>query len=254
MKILAIAVNTFKENIRDRILYNLLIFALIMIGLSAAFGSLTIGEQVKLTIDIGLFCISIFGVMIAIFLGIQLVFKEIDRKTIYTMISKPLPRYQFLLGKFLGLMLTILVNVVIMSLAFALMLFYMNSSMNWSIIQAIILILVELSLITSVALLFSSFSTPTLSAIFTLSFFVIGRMVEDIKHFGSVSESEMVQTTSKVIYHIIPNLQDFIPLGGASSGQVISGPMFVQLIAIGLMWTALYLILAITIFHKRDFV
>lgn len=254
MKVLAITVNTFKENIHDKILYNLLIFAVILIALSVYLAELTIGEQLKIVTDFGLASISIFGSLMAIFLGISLVYKEIDRKSLYTLIAKPVSRLEFLLGKFFGLLLTILINILIMFIAYAAVLLYMDIDLTWALSQAVILIFLKLMIITAVALLFSSFTTPTLSAIFTLSFFVIGHLVNDIKSFGSDSESLFFQWGSKILYYIIPNLSNYSHLGDAAYGVPMAGMDFINATGIGIVTTALIIVLAYIIFQKRDFV
>src|SRR5213596_1510604 len=114
-RIIVIALNTFKENLRDKILYNLVFFGLLLIGSSILLSTLTMGEHAKIIQDIGLASINVFGVLIAIFVGIGLVSKEIDKRTIYSIIAKPISRSQFLLGKYCGLVLTLVVNVVIMT-------------------------------------------------------------------------------------------------------------------------------------------
>jgi ABC-type transport system involved in multi-copper enzyme maturation permease subunit len=253
MKVWAVALNTFKETIRDRILYNLLVFALFMIILTIALGELTIGEEIKVTTDLGLSCISIFGTLIAIFLGIGLVGKEIERKTIYSLVAKPLPRYQFLLGKFAGLFLTILVNLGIMTLAYAGVLSYMAGSFTWPLGQAILLILVELAIIIAAALLFSTFTSPTLSAIFSLAFFVIGRMSSDLRFLGGKSKSFWFQHFSQVLYYCLPNLSNYSQLHSAAAGGAMDLGLFFQIVAIGVLTAALILGLAMLIFQRRDF-
>ena len=253
MKIWAVALNTFKETIRDRILYNLLVFALLMIGLTIALGELTVGEQVKIATDLGLACISIFGTLIAIFLGIGLVGKEIERKTIYSLVAKPLPRYQFLLGKFGGLFLTILCNLAIMTAAYAGVLSYMAASFTWPLIQAILLILVELAIIIAAALLFSTFSSPTLSAIFTLAFFVIGRMSEDLREFGAKSKNLLYQYLAQALYTLLPNLSNYSRLHAAAYGEALALNLFLPIVALGVLTTALLLGSAMLIFQRRDF-
>ena len=254
MKIWAVAVNTFKETIRDRILYNLLVFALLMILLTIALGQLTIGEQVKITTDLGLGCISIFGVLIAIFIGIGLVSKEIERKTIYSLVAKPLSRYQFLLGKFFGLFCTLFVNLVIMTLAYAGVLFYMASSLNWPLLQAILLILIELSIIIAAALLFSTFSSPTLSAIFSLAFFAIGRMSNDLRLLAAKSESTVYPYLAQGLYHLVPNLSNYSRFNAAAYGEALELGLFFHIVAIGILTTAFLLGLAMIVFQRRDFV
>ena len=163
-----IALNTFREAVRDKILYAMLVFALVLIGGSLLVAELTIGEYEKIIKDLGLSLISIFGLMIAIFVGIGLVYKEIERKTIYTIASKPVPRWQFLLGKYLGLVLTLAAEVSIMGLGFALILQLSGAGERLVLLPALWLTFVELLVVTAIAILFSCFSTPTLSALFTL--------------------------------------------------------------------------------------
>jgi len=253
MKVWAVALNTFKETIRDRILYNLLVFALLMILVTIALGQLTIGEEIKIATDLGLGCISIFGTMIAIFLGIGLVSKELERKTIYSLAAKPLPRYQFLLGKFFGLFLTILVNLSIMTAAYAGVLRFMAGSFTWPLLQAVFLILIELAIIIAAALLFSTFTSPTLSAIFSLAFFVIGRMSEDLRTLGGKSKSVLFQHFSQILYDCLPNLSNYSRLHPAAYGEALSPGLFLQIVGIGILTAAFILGLAMLIFQRRDF-
>lgn len=169
MKVLSIAFNTFRENLRDKLLYNLLIFALLMIGSSLILMRLTLGEFHRLILDIGLGSINFFGVLIAIFVGIGLVSKEIEKKTIYTIISKPVARFQFLLGKYVGLSLTLLINTAIMACGLLAVLYVQDVPIHAVLFKALIMIVVEFMVITAVALLFSTFSSATFSAIFTLA-------------------------------------------------------------------------------------
>ena len=163
VKILAIAVNTFREAVRDKILYSLLIFALLMIVSSVFLSTLSVGDQIKIIQDMGLSMISIFGTLIAIFVGIGLVYKEIEKRTIYSIIAKPIARHQFLMGKYCGLILTLLVEITVMSSGFLLLLYFYPGSYDASILKAIYLIFIELMIVTAIALLFSSFSTPILA-------------------------------------------------------------------------------------------
>jgi Cu-processing system permease protein len=250
----AITLNTLKENIRDKILYNLLIFALVLIILSISLAELTIGEQRKIVTDFGLASISIFGTLMAIFLGIGLVYKEIDRKSIYTLIAKPVSRLEFILGKFLGLLLTITINIAIMLVAYSGVLYYMGVSLNWALTQAVILVFIKLMIVTAAALLFSTFTTPTLSAIFTLSFFAIGHFVNDLKTFGAESKLLMFQWGSKALYYLIPNLSNYSHLGDAAHGIAMSNSGFLYAMASGVLTTCLILAIAILIFQRRDFV
>ena len=258
MKLWAIAFNTFRENVRDKVLYNLLVFAVLMIGLSIALGKMTIGEQERITIDVGLSSISIFGVMMSIFLGIGLVSKEIEKKTIYTLIAKPMPRYLFILGRFSGLMLTIGINTLVMAAAFTLSLWYIHGGggwpLNWSIVQAIFLIYLEFGIIIAAAMLFSTFSTPILSSIFTLCFVVIGRLTEGLLTFAEHSKDQVFFYGARVLYYLVPNLNNYVMIDLALYGDVMPGRLLLRMVAVGILTTAFLLGLAIAIFQRRDFV
>ena len=253
MTILTIALNTFKECIRDKILYNLLIFAMLMIGLSAFLSKLAIGVQIRIVKDIGLGSISIFGVLIAIFLGIGLVSKEIERRTIYTILSKPVQRYSFLLGKFAGLLLTLFINIAIMTIALIVLIYSMGGDSNLLLFEAIFLIFIELVVITSIALFFSTFTTPTLSAIFTLSFFVIGHLTGYIRLFGSQSELQFVRQLSDILYYVLPNLESFNIKSMVMYAEAVEWKLFFLSTMYGLIYASLVLVLSVIIFQKRDF-
>ena len=258
MKLWAIAYNTFRENIRDRVLYNILVFAVLMIGLSVVIGKLSLAEQERITIDVGLTSISIFGVLMAIFLGVGLVSKEIDRKTIYTLVAKPVSRPLFLLGRFFGLLITIGVNMAIMTIAFALALFLIKGHgtwpLTWPMLQAVIMIYMELAIITAAAMVFSTFSTPTLSAIFALSFFVIGRLSLGLMEFTAKSKDQVLVGGAKILYYLVPNLSNYVRIESALYGDGLPFLLFLRVLGIGTLTSAFLLLIAMTIFQRRDFV
>src|SRR2546425_3631179 len=184
-RITVIAMNTFRETLRDKILYNLVFFGLLLIGSSILLSTLTIGEQVKIIQDIGLASINVFGVIIAIFVGIGLVSKEIEKRTIFTIIAKPVPRYLYLLGKYSGLALTLLVNIGIMAAGFFLTILVSKAGLSLALLKAVGLIFMELLVITAVGGGVFHFSSPTLSATFTLALFVIRHLPPYIRRPGA---------------------------------------------------------------------
>src|SRR5262245_12012573 len=196
---ITIAVNVFRESVRDKVLYNLVLFALLLIGASYLLGQLTAGQDVKIIKDLGLSATSIFGLFIAVFIGIGLVSKEVERRSVYSLLSKPIHRHHLILGKYAGLALTLAVNVAVMAVALYAVLAYTAWGVDpaiqraWdapaldpALLKAIGLILVELLVITSIALLFSTFSTPILSAAFTFGFFIVGHFSTDLRNFDQV--------------------------------------------------------------------
>ncbi|MDP3091948.1 MAG: ABC transporter permease [Nitrospira sp.] len=252
MKVLSIALNTFRENLRDKLLYNLLVFALLMIGSSLLLMRLTLGEFHRLLLDVGLGSINIFGVLIAIFVGIGLVNKEIEKKTIYTIVSKPVARYQFLVGKYLGLTLTLFVNTLIMAGGLLLVLSAQGVPIESVLFKALGLIFIEFMVITAVALLCSTFTSATLSAIFTLATYVIGHLTADLKTFGEKMDEGMRAVVTG-LYYILPNLERFNLKGNVIHHIEVSGTDLVLIVVYGLTYVAFLLISASIIFQRRDF-
>jgi ABC-type transport system involved in multi-copper enzyme maturation permease subunit len=254
MKIKAIALNTFKEAIRDRILYLLLFFAAAALIFSRVLALLTVGDRVKIIMDVGLASLSLFGVLMAILMGTGLVYKEIDKKTVYTLLSKPIHRYQFLLGKFFGLLITLFVMLFLMCLIFMVIIFLHNFTIEWKMFIAFFFIFLEMVLITAVALLFSCFSTPILSSIFTLSFFLIGRTSWGLETLIKKMPSGIGKITAQIIYTILPDLENL----NYKTEVVHSLPIPVDLVLFstlyGVAYSVFVLALATLIFRRRDFI
>src|SRR6266705_2738837 len=180
--VVAIARNAFREAVRDRVLYNLVLFVLLLIAGSIFLSELSAGQDAKITADLGLSAMLLFGVFIAIFVGVGLVYKEIERRTVYSIFAKPVGRGEFLIGKYLGLCLTLLVNVLVMGAGVCLALVYVSRGWDPLVLRiwpAILLIYIELMILTAVALLFSAFSSPALSALLTFFIFIIGHFSSD---------------------------------------------------------------------------
>lgn len=248
-----IAFNTFRENLRDRILYNLLFFAILMIGASVLLADLTIMEHRKIVADMGLAAINLVGVIIAIFVGIGLVSKEIERRTIYTIMARSITRTQFVLGKYLGLLLTISINLLIMVMFFLLTLWIYQSPIHMTLLQAIELIFVELLLMTALALLFSTFSSSTLSAIMTLGLYVVGHWTTDLKGLAEKSQNGVLKAVMTGVYYLCPNLEILNIKGQASTGAVVAFSYQTAATGYGLLYAAFLLTTACMIFKRRDF-
>ncbi|MBI4482348.1 MAG: ABC transporter permease [Acidobacteria bacterium] len=256
MKIGHIASNTFKESVREKVLYNLLLFALLMIASSLVLSEISIGQERKIIIDLGLSAVSLFGTMIAIFIGIGLVYKEIDKRTIYSLLAKPIHRWEFILGKYLGLLFTLLVNVAVMTAAIYAALFYLERGLQWShglILWAVLLIFFELALTTSLALMFSSFSTPLLSAAFTFFLWIIGHFNADLKHFGNLTESSFVSGLCDVLYYLLPNYGNFNIIQPVAHLEPVTASFVGTSVAYGLLYVALVLGCSLIIFQHRNF-
>jgi ABC-type transport system involved in multi-copper enzyme maturation permease subunit len=238
-KIGCIALNTYRETVRDKVLYNLVLFALLMIGSSYVLGKISVYQEVKIIKDLGLASISIFGTVIAIFIGIGLVSKEIDKRTLHGLLPKPISRTEFLLGKYFGLSLTLLVNVSIMSLGLYLLLWFMGESFEPALGKAIFLIYLQLALVVAVALFFSTFTSSILAGLFTGFIYVAGYFSADLKNFEQVVESDFLPVVTRVIYYLLPNFRNFDVKAVVVAGEPV------PLSQLG--WVALYASIYVTI-------
>jgi len=254
MKILIIALNTFKEAIRDRILYLILFVSIFFIVFSRVLSMMTVGDELKVIKDVGLASISIFGVFMAILIGTNLVYKEIDKRTIYTLLSKPIHRYEFLLGKFLGLNITLLVMVVIMSAVFFGLIFIYSSKFEPKFLIAILLIFMELIIITAISILFSSFTTPILSSVFTFSLFLIGHFSQNFKFFIAKTKTPVGKILIKILYYILPNLEKFNIKTEVVHNLPLNSNFILYSLLYGIFYALAILFLSALIFHRRDFI
>jgi ABC-type transport system involved in multi-copper enzyme maturation permease subunit len=251
--LITVAVNTFRETVRDKILYNLVLFAALLIGASVILGTLTIGEQARIIYDLGLAAINLVAVVIAIFVGIGLVSKEIERRTIYTLLARPITRGQFVLGKYLGLALIIMVNVGVMFAMFLATVFFSGYSVHASLFQAVELIVVEALLVMAIALLFSTFSSSILSATMTIGLYVIGHLTGDLKLIAEKNSTASVKALMTALYYVCPDLETMNIKGQSAAGIPVDLGFQAMATGYGLLYTGLLLAGACLIFQRRDF-
>src|SRR5262245_14788991 len=223
-----------------------------MIASSRILSFLTVGSEEKIVKDIGLASIALFGVAVAIFVGVGLVFKEIEKRTVYTLISKPIRRSQFILGKYAGLVLVLAVNMAVMTGVFCLLLLW-RGWMDWSLTGAIWLTFIELMLVTAIAILFSSFSTPILSSLFTVTFFIIGHLSWGLRLMAEKIEGTTGKFLCEFFYRVLPNLELLNIRGLAVHGEVPPSGHIALATLYGLSYTAVLLALAAVTFRRRDF-
>jgi ABC-type transport system involved in multi-copper enzyme maturation permease subunit len=262
----SIAVNVFKESVRDKVLYNLVFFAVLLIVVSFLLGQLTAGQDIKIIKDLGLAAISIFGLFIAVFIGIGLVSKEVERRSIYTLLSKPIRREQFIVGKYLGLVLTLLVNVTVMTAAY----YAVLAAMAWAaggwflagweapaadpaLLKAIAMIFLELMIVTAMALLFSTFTSPILATALTFGLYIVGQFGDDLKHFDRIVASKPIALIARALYYVLPNLSQL----DVKAKVVHALPVPAGLMLLNTVYTLVYvsalLVAATLIFMRRDF-
>ena len=248
-----IALNAFRESLRDKILYNLVLFAGLLIGLSVLLADLSITEHHKVIADMGLAAINLIGVIIAIFVGISLVNKEIERRTIYTIMARPISRAFFIMGKYVGLTFTLFVNMAIMLAVFLLTLRLYHVPIQPSIFQAVLLIFVEILVVTAIALFFSTFTSTTLSAIFTLGLYVIGHLTADLRTMVANSDGGPIKFLVDLLYYLCPNLE-MLNIKGQAAVGIVAAPEYVMLASLyGVMYAGMLLTGACLVFQQRDF-
>ena len=256
----------FRESVRDRVPLAIVAFAVLIIGASYLISQLTAGQDLKIIKDLGLAALSVLGLLIAVFIGIGLVSKEVERRSIYGLLVKPLSREQFLLGKYVGLLATLLVNLGAMTVALFAVLGYMDRTASdavrasWEapaldpqLLWAVLLIAGELALVTAIALFFSTFSSPLLSALLTFGLWVAGHFNADLRQFEQVVDSPAFAVVARGLYYLLPNLAPFNVRAEVVHAVAVSPAHVGLTLAYALVYITVVLLAAVAVFRTRDF-
>jgi ABC-type transport system involved in multi-copper enzyme maturation permease subunit len=254
-RIWAIALNTFREAARIRVLYGILVLVVGANVLSIVLGQLSVREETRVARDIGLAGISLFGSLTAIFLGVFLLYTEVQRRTIHAIVSKPIERWEFVVGKYAGMALVLTVLVALFSGAMIAMDLWQDVGINGAMVRAIVLAWFEVLTVAAIAIFFSSFSTPFLSGIFALAMWAIGRLTPDVE--VAVKEgSPWIRAVARATLEIVPDIHLFSPSGHDNvsiHGDFVTWG-YVGLASLhGLGWIVGLLAIACVLFHRRDF-
>ncbi len=252
-RIWVLAFNTVREAVRDKLLYNLLMFAALMIGSSIFLAQLQIADDGRIYRDVGLSSIAFFGALIAIFVGINLVYREISQRTVYTMLSKPVRRWEFLVGKYTGLLALLAIEVAIMAVFFFGVLLSKGAEVTPGLPWAIVMIWVELVVITGVAMFFSSFTTPYLAGMFTVALWIIGHLLADLRQFGMTSDSGALRAVTEALYWSLPNLDRLDFKGDAAAGNTIEAARVAWATLYAALYSGVLMSGAMLLFQRRDF-
>jgi ABC-type transport system involved in multi-copper enzyme maturation permease subunit len=261
----AVALSVFRESIRDRVFYNLLLFAVLLVGAAVLIGQMTAGQDLKIIKDLGLAATSFFGLFIAVFVGIGLVWKEVERRSVYSLLAKPVRRPELVLGKYLGLAFTLLVNVVVMAVVLYVLLAFMQASspenvraaweapaVDPALLKSFLLIYVQLLMVTAIALFFSTFAGPMVSMALTFGLYVIGHFNADLKHFDAVVTSAPLVWLLRALYYLLPNLAPFDVTAKVVHGQPVPAGYLLLTIGYAAIYIAVLLVAASAIFSRRD--
>jgi ABC-type transport system involved in multi-copper enzyme maturation permease subunit len=263
--ILIVAGGVFRDSVRDRVAYGLVFFAALLMAASFLLAQLTAGQDVKIIKDLGLAAASAIGVFIAIFFGIGLVTREVDRRSIYSLLSKPVTRTQFVLGKYLGLVLTLGANLAFMAAAFYAVLAYLDwvsppaikaaweaPALDPRMLKAFALIGVELMIVTATALFFSTFSSPFLSVALSFAVYVIGHFSADLKNIGSIVDSTILSSLARGVYYVMPNLAPLDVKSAVVHGLPVSTMHMLLATGSSALYIATLLVAATIVFSRRD--
>ena len=250
--VLIIAVNTFKETIRNRVLYNVLLVACCALFLSMSFGELSVFSRVQVMTDFGLATMSLTGLLLAVFIGIGMLGTEISSKTVYCILTKPVPREAFIAGKFVGLLLTLLLNLLLIAGVFFLSIQLSGATVRFAVFQAVLLIAVEMGLIIGASIFFSSFTSPTLAAIFTIGFFIAGHLNNMVGVSAHVQRSDFWRSVLRGLSFLLPNLEHFNIRTRIVYELAIPKGYIVSALTYGVLYTAVLLLLSILLFSRKD--
>jgi ABC-type transport system involved in multi-copper enzyme maturation permease subunit len=262
----SVAGAVFRESVRDRVFYNLVLFAVLLVAASILIGQLTAGQDIKIIKDLGLAATSLFGLFIAVFVGISMVSKEVERRSVYPLFAKPVRRAEFILGKYVGLLLTLAANIAVMTVALYAVLYFLKRgvpeniqavwdapAMDPALLKAFVLIYLNLAVVTAVALFFSTYSSPMLSAIFTLGIYVAGQFNADLKRLDVIVDSPAAAAVAKVCYYVLPDFARFDVKLAVVHGLPVSAAYMASTAAYAALYVAALLFGAIVIFSRRDF-
>lgn len=256
MKVQAIALNTFREAVRNKIVYSVLLFAAVIVGISAVFGAVTLGSQIRVIKDFGLFALSFFGAVITIICGVSLLNKELKQKTVYNILSKPVARWQLILGKHLGLTFTVTVLVSLMGAALIGFVALFEGQPDWLLAQGVALTILEVTVVSSITLFFSSLVvTTTLTGIFTMGVYLAGRSISYLQFFLKEDSEGFNPALAGIINcanWVLPDLSLFNLGDQLVYGHGVSWNYFATAIVYCAAYSTVMLGLATVIFERRE--
>jgi ABC-type transport system involved in multi-copper enzyme maturation permease subunit len=256
-RIVAIALTTFREAIRRRVLYGIVAVVFMFNGLGLVLGEMSLHEEVRVARDVGLAGVSFFGSITAILLGVTLLYNELQRRTIHTIVSKPVYRFEFVLGKYAGMAITLTLLTTLFTVALIALLAARGVPLGTAMTKAVLLAYIEVLVVAAIAIFFSSFSSPFLSGIFTFAMFFLGRVTPEMRAAVETSKSEVVRVVCEVVLYVIPDLHLFrADVGGVDASvhrEYVDWGYLALASGYGLGYIAIFLIAACFIFSRRDF-
>lgn len=252
-RIYGVALNTFRESLRDRVLVALIVIAVIVMGSAKVIQPVAMGEAEKIIKDLGLSAITLFSVLVAVLVGGRLVYREVEKRTIYLLLARPVRRQEFILGKYLGLILVLLVSLALMTVGFYLVLLITGVKPEPRLLLAVVMTVFELVLLTAVAVVFSTFVTPIASAVFTFVVYFIGHSTHLLKQLAAMTPSPIVKFLALLMYYLLPNLSNFNIRAEVVHGVPLNPEAFLLSAGYAFVYTFALLLISMAVFNRRDF-
>lgn len=253
VKIFAIFLNTFRELVRQRIFLIIVIFGFAMLFISFLLYPLSVGVQSKIIRDFGISAVTFFNTVLVIISGSTLIHKEIDKRTIYLIVSTPINRRSFIIGKFLGLFLVVFINLIAMEFFHQILIYFTDKKFDLSMFVILYPFLFEISIIISILILFSTFTSSIFASFMGFAFYVIGHLIESLKLFAEITKLKFLKFFSYIIYYVLPNLEHFNIKSKVIYGEFPERSYFLFSSAYGLIYVILLLYISIIIFEKKEF-
>jgi Cu-processing system permease protein len=254
-RVLIVARNTFREAVRDRVLYNLVFFALLMIASAVIVGQISMDIETIVMVSLGLSAISLIGLLIAVFTGVGLVSKEIDKRTLHAVLAKPLRRWEFLLGKFTGLVLTLAVNTAAMAAGLFVAMWFVKHSLvrgDSAVLVAVYFVLLKLTLVVALAMMFSCFTSPLLAILFTAGLYIAGLFVAQLRSLQMTQMGPLTQKFLSLLSFLLPNFGNYDVMGAAAHGRAIPRMLVINNTLYTVLYCAIVLSVAAVIFSRKD--
>jgi Cu-processing system permease protein len=253
-RVSSIAFNTFRESVREKLLYIGFLFGGILIVSTFILSPLAIGARGKIIMDVGLASISLLGVLTAILVGGTLVHKEVDKRAVHIVLTRPVSRWQYLVGKFTGVVLAVAALVGVMSVFFLLTLLLGSGTLGPVVFAALYLSLLEIIVMCAVVIFFSTFTTPILTSFFSLCIFAAGSLSNDLRVFAQKFGGASLRYAVAVFYYLLPNLKVFNLRHEAVHGLPFRGSDVALVTIYALVYCSVALYFAHLAFRRREFV
>ncbi len=251
-RVAAVADGTFREAVRDRLFALVGFFGLLLVAATTVLAPLTVGAQAKIVADVGLAGMALFGLLVVVLVGSNLVRKEIDRRTLVTVLTKPVARTEYLLGKYAGLALTVLVMLALMGLIYLGAVALTPATLSGTLASAMVLVFLELLVLTAAALTFSLLVSPALAAVFSLAFYAIGHLSTSLLAFGEMGGPGLRRTVCRAVFAVLPNLEFFNRRADVVHGDPVGlGYLGLAALYAG-VYVMLFLLLARALFARKE--